>query len=79
MSSGTWSLVGAELSAPRLDEGSGRAGFTNELGIDGTVRYLRNVMGLWLLLESLRTWSDAGQEHDLAALLAAAAAAGAGA
>jgi rhamnulokinase len=56
-----------------LTEGSRAAGFTNELGVDGTVRYLRNVMGLWLLQESLRTWAAAGLPADLTALLAAAA------
>ena len=45
----------------------------NELGVDGTVRYLRNVMGLWLLQESQRTWAAAGQTADLPDLLAAAA------
>ena len=44
-----------ELPDPVLTEASREAGFTNELGVDGTVRYLRNVMGLWLLQESLRT------------------------
>ncbi len=57
ISCGTWSLVGLELAGPVLTEASRRAGFTNELGVDGTVRYLRNVMGLWLLQESLRTWA----------------------
>jgi rhamnulokinase len=69
ISCGTWSLVGMELSAPVLTEASRLANFSNEAGIDGTVRYLRNVAGLWLLQESLRTWSDAG----LDALLAEAA------
>ncbi len=50
------------------------ANFTNELGVDGTVRYLRNVMGLWVLQESIRTWDAAGLPADLADLLAAAAA-----
>ena len=53
---GTWSLVGVELEAPVLTEASRAANFTNEAGVDGRVRYLRNVMGLWLLQESLRTW-----------------------
>jgi rhamnulokinase len=70
ISSGTWSLVGLELTEPVLTEDSRQANFTNELGIDGTVRYLRNVMGLWLLQECLRTW-DA--EAQLTALLSAAA------
>jgi rhamnulokinase len=69
ISCGTWSLVGVELTEPVLTEDSRRANFTNELGVDGTVRYLRNVMGLWLLQESLRTWGD----PDLASLLDAAA------
>jgi rhamnulokinase len=56
-----------------LTEASRTAGFTNELGVDGTVRYLRNVMGLWLLQESLRTWAAAGLPADLSDLLAAAA------
>src|SRR5262249_2067359 len=53
ISCGTWSLVGVELDEPVLTEASRRANFTNEIGIDGTVRYLRNVMGLWLLQECL--------------------------
>ncbi|MFC8124089.1 rhamnulokinase family protein [Streptomyces sp. NPDC057302] len=54
---GTWSLAGLELAAPVRTEESRAANFTNELGIDGTVRYLRNIMGLWLLQECLRTWA----------------------
>ena len=73
ISCGTWSLIGVELEKPVLTEESRRAGFTNERGVDGTVRYLRNVMGLWLLQESLRTWADAGLPADLPDLLAAAA------
>ena len=70
VSSGTWSLVGVEVDAPIRTEESRAANFTNELGVDGTVRYLRNVMGLWLLQECLRDW---GREADLPALLDAAA------
>jgi rhamnulokinase len=73
VSCGTWSLVGVELEKPVLTEASRAAGFTNELGVDGTVRYLRNVMGLWLLQESQRTWAAAGLTADLPDLLAAAA------
>jgi rhamnulokinase len=72
ISSGTWSLVGVELTAPVLTKASRAANFTNELGVDGTVRYLRNVMGLWLLQECLRTWN---KESQLAELLEAAASA----
>jgi rhamnulokinase len=73
VSCGTWSLVGMELTGPVLSEASRRANFTNETGIDGTIRYLRNVMGLWLLQESVRTWSARGMTADLDTLLAAAA------
>jgi rhamnulokinase len=73
ISCGTWSLVGMELPGPVLSEASFKANFTNETGIDGTIRYLRNVMGLWLLQESVRTWSARGMAADLDTLLAAAA------
>jgi rhamnulokinase len=69
ISCGTWSLVGVELPAPVLTEASRAANFSNELGVDGTVRYLRNVMGLWLLQECLREWADA----NLSTLLVQAA------
>ncbi|MFF4504268.1 rhamnulokinase family protein [Streptomyces sp. NPDC001401] len=55
---GTWSLAGLELDAPVLTEESRAANFTNELGLDGTVRYLRNIMGLWLLQECVRAWGE---------------------
>lgn len=57
ISCGTWSLVGVELQNPVLSSASRVARFTNEAGIDGTVRFLRNVMGLWLLQESMRAWN----------------------
>lgn len=68
ISCGTWSLVGVELSEPVLTDESRAANFTNEGGVDGTIRYLRNVMGLWLLQECLRTW-----DAELAPLLREAA------
>jgi rhamnulokinase len=73
ISCGTWSLVGMELPGPVLTEASLAANFTNETGIDGTIRYLRNLAGLWLLQESLRTWSARGLPAELEALLAGAA------
>ena len=66
---GTWSLAGLELTAPVLTEASRAANFTNELGLDGTIRYLRNIMGLWLLQECVREWGG----PDLPALLREAA------
>ena len=74
ISCGTWSLVGLELDQPVLTDASRRANFTNELGVDGTVRYLRNVMGLWLVQESLRTWEEGGTPLPLERLLHEAAA-----
>jgi rhamnulokinase len=71
ISSGTWSLVGMELDAPVVTEASRAANFTNEAGVDGTVRYLRNVSGLWLLQECLRHWGAAA--GSLEELLAKAA------
>lgn len=73
VSCGTWSLVGLELPRPVLSAASLAANFTNETGVDGTVRYLRNVMGLWLLQESLRVWRAAGHDVDLTGLLDEAA------
>lgn len=72
VSSGTWSLVGVELHEPVLTEASRLANVTNELGVDGTVRYLKNVSGLWVLSETLRTWREAGRGVSLADALAAA-------
>ena len=74
ISCGTWSLVGVELDRPVLTEDSRQANFTNEVGVDGTIRYLRNVMGLWLLQECQRVWHDRGLDTDLDDLLAAATA-----
>lgn len=73
VATGTWSLAGLELPAPVLTEESRLADFTNELGVDGTVRFLRNIMGLWLLQECLREWAEGGVEPALGPLLAEAA------
>ena len=75
VSCGTWSLVGLELDEPVLTEASRAANFTNELGVDGTVRYLKNVMGLWVLNEAVRTWRQQGLELSWARIDADAAAA----
>ena len=72
ISCGTWSLVGVELENPVLSEAGRLANFTNEGGVDGRVRYLHNVMGLWVLSESVRTWEAAGGTIDLPELLRAA-------
>ncbi|MCJ1701683.1 rhamnulokinase [Rathayibacter festucae] len=75
ISSGTWSLVGVELEEPVVSLEGRAANFTNEGGVDGRVRFLKNVSGLWLLSESIRTWErSTGEQIDLAELLRQAAA-----
>jgi rhamnulokinase len=56
-----------------LTEEARTAGFTNEGGVDGRIRFLKNVMGLWLLSESIRSWAKAGEREDLEHLLKQAA------
>jgi rhamnulokinase len=76
ISSGTWSLMGAELPAPLVNEPALRSNFTNEGGVGGTTRLLKNIMGLWLVQECRRTWERAGQAYsydDLTRLAEAAA------
>ena len=70
---GTWGLVGVELADPVLTPESFAANFTNERGVDDRIRYLRNVMGLWVLQQCLAEWTAADGPQDLPALLAAAA------
>ena len=71
ISCGTWGLVGVELDEPVVTEESRAANFTNERGVDGRIRFLTNVMGLWMLSECLRAW---GATDHLDSLLAEAAA-----
>lgn len=73
ISCGTWGLVGVELEDRVVSEEGRAANFTNEGGVDGRIRYLHNVMGLWLLSESIREWQRRGLPVDLAGLLAEAA------
>ena len=70
ISSGTWSLVGVELPRPILTQESLAANFTNEGGVFGTTRYLKNVMGLWLIQECQRSWNRDGRGTDYTTLLA---------
>jgi rhamnulokinase len=77
ISCGTWGLAGLELDKPVLTEDAREANFTNEGGVDGRIRFLRNVMGLWLLSESIRAWdrqaSSSQRSSELEQLLDAAA------
>ena len=63
ISSGTWSLMGAELDAPLINDKALQYNFTNEGGVGGTVRFLKNIMGLWLVQECRRAWERAGTSH----------------
>lgn len=75
ISSGTWSLMGAELDGPLINEKGLGYNFTNEGGVDGTIRFLKNIMGLWLVQECRRAWEKAGKtyEYDQLARMAEAA------
>jgi rhamnulokinase len=64
LSSGTWSLLGAELAQPIITEASRQAGFTNEVGLDNTIRFLKNISGLWIVQECRRAWEAAGQSFN---------------
>jgi len=75
LSSGTWSLMGMEVTEPIINEKSLSYNFTNEGGVGGTFRFLKNIMGLWLVQESRRTWQKAGQDYSYAQLTEMAAAA----
>jgi rhamnulokinase len=74
ISCGTWGLVGVELDEPVVSDAAREANFTNEGGVDGRVRFLHNVTGLWLLSEAVRRWeAEDGATIDLRGLLEAAA------
>ena len=73
ISSGTWSLVGIETPEPIASGEAERANFTNEGGVDGRNRFMKNVMGMWLLSESKRTWEADGSSVELPELLSSAA------
>ncbi len=64
LSSGTWSLLGLEIQEPIINEASFAANLTNEGGVEGTFRFLVNVMGLWLVQQCRATWAAAGHELD---------------
>src|SRR5262249_31307172 len=62
ISSGTWSLMGAEIDAPLMNEEVRAVNFTNEGGVGGTIRFLKNIAGLWLVQECRRAWDRDGQK-----------------
>lgn len=64
ISCGTWSLLGVERQAPLLTDEARAAGFTHEAGVDGTLRFLKNLTGLWTLQECAREWQAQGASID---------------
>lgn len=68
LSSGTWSLMGVELPQPLISREALAAGFTNEGGVGSSIRFLRIIMGLWLVQECRRDWEREGRSLDYAAL-----------
>jgi rhamnulokinase len=73
LSSGTWSLLGLELSAPILTDRCRELNFTNEIGFGNSVRLLKNIVGLWLVQECRREWAQVGRDLDYATLTQLAA------
>jgi rhamnulokinase len=73
LSSGTWSLMGVEVSEPVINDLTREFNFTNEIGFAHTFRLLKNISGLWLIQECKRQWSREGKEFDYATLTAFAA------
>ena len=66
LSSGTWSLMGIESPVPIIDDKSYEYNVTNEGGIEGTTRFLKNITGMWLLEQSRKTWAAEGREYNYA-------------
>jgi rhamnulokinase len=73
ISSGTWSLMGMETEAPIINDASREANFTNEVGVGNTIRFLKNIPGLWVLQECRRAWAKEGEEYSYAELMERAA------
>ena len=63
LSSGTWSLMGIEVREPFINEQTERYNFTNEGGVEGTTRLLKNITGMWILEQCLRKWKDEGRDY----------------
>jgi rhamnulokinase len=72
LSSGTWSLLGTEVAGPIITPGARELNFTNEGGVFGTTRLLKNIAGMWLLQACRKTWASQGAQFEYDELLAAA-------
>ncbi len=77
LSSGTWSLMGIEVKEPVITEDSYKMNFTNEGGVEGTTRFLKNITGMWLLEQCRKEWSGSGKEYTYPELVEMARSAGA--
>ncbi len=75
LSSGTWSLMGVEVPKPIINATTLKYNFTNEGGVAGTIRLLKNIMGLWLVQECRRTWARDGRDWSYDELIPRAEAA----
>ena len=73
LSSGTWSLLGMELDEPIMSEEARKAGYTNEGGLGNNIRFLKNIMGLWIIQECKRTWDKEGKNLSFAEIAEGAA------
>jgi rhamnulokinase len=73
ISSGTWSLLGTELPAPIMTTAARDSNFTNEGGVAGTIRFLKNITGLWVLHACRQSWAASGEDRPPDELIAAAA------
>ena len=72
LSSGTWSLMGIEVPEPIINEQSARLNFTNEGGIEGTMRFLKNITGMWLVEQCRKKWMAQGKDYSYAEMMAVA-------
>lgn len=72
ISSGTWSLMGTELTSPIINDATYARNFTNEGGVDGTIRFLKNITGMWMIEECRRVWSKGEGDLDYTSLFTAA-------
>ena len=72
ISSGTWSLVGIQTDTPIINNQSLKFGFTNEIGFNGNIRFLKNVTGMWLIQQCLETWQSQGFNYSIESIIASA-------
>ena len=72
LSSGTWSLMGIEIGEPDASDSARENNITNEGGVDGTIRFLKNITGMWILEQCIQTWKSQGKSYSYPELVAMA-------